>query len=264
MKFAYPVLTEETRKPSLGASGKYENILPELSAIGYDAVELLVRNPEKIDTNRLSVLLDEFSLQVASVGTGPVAADDSLTLSNPNQRFEAVQRATSIIDLAAIFECSVSFGKFRGSVQKSPILWNTLISNLHSIVDYAAKKNVEILFESQNKEVMDHLTHTTELVDFIDSHFMKSKVNVMVDIYHVFKAGESIRNSLKSTKEKLAYVHISDTDREIPGEGDFNFTGIFTALKEVNYKGYIAPEIKQSGESMQAASRSLEYLKQYV
>lgn len=264
MKFAYPVLTEETRKPSLGASGRYENILPELSAIGYDAVELLVRDPDKIDTNRLSVLLDRSSLQVASIGTGPVAVDDSLSLSNPNQRFEAVQRATSIIDLAAIFECSVSFGKFRGSVQRSPNLWNTLISNLHSIVDYAALKNVEILFESQNKEVMDYLTHTTEMVEFIDSYFMNSKVNVMVDIYHVFKAGESIRNSLETANEKLAYMHISDSDRKIPGEGDFNFIEIFAALKAVHYKGYIAPEIKQSRGSIQAASKSLEYLKQYV
>ncbi|MCM3224280.1 sugar phosphate isomerase/epimerase family protein [Terribacillus saccharophilus] len=264
MKFAYPVLTEETIAPSLGASGKYEDIFPNLSEIGYEAVELLIRDPSKIKTQQLLSQLDQASLKVASIGTGPIVADDSLTLSNPDQSKEAVKRASSIIDMASDLKSSVSLGKFRGSVQNKASHWNTLVSNLTSIIDYADRKNVEILFESQNLQVMDHLTNTKEMVNFINSYFTNANVNLMVDVFHIFEAGESINKSLKLADGRLSYVHISDSERRIPGEGEFDFKEIFTALKKLHYKGYITPEIKQSVDSIQTARKSLNYLKQYV
>lgn len=47
MKFAYPFQTRETNQQLLSSQGSETEIVPALARLGYDGVELLIRNPKK-------------------------------------------------------------------------------------------------------------------------------------------------------------------------------------------------------------------------
>lgn len=57
VKFAYAFQTEETKKQLLCAKGAHDTVLGGLADIGYDAVELLVRDPGALNFNALDATL---------------------------------------------------------------------------------------------------------------------------------------------------------------------------------------------------------------
>ena len=55
-------------------------------------------------------------------------------------------------------------------------------------------------------------------------------------------------------REDLVHVHVSDSDRVIPGEGRVDWIGLMQALNECGYSGYLTMEI---GLDSRAVSRVL-------
>lgn len=53
-------------------------------------MELLVRDPKKLDTLRMQTLLAKVDLKVVAVSTGPMVADDGLTITDPDAEVRAV------------------------------------------------------------------------------------------------------------------------------------------------------------------------------
>ena len=84
MKLAYVVATPDVRGTDATAYiGPTEPFFRELHRLGYDGVELMVRDPNEIDRRRDATLLWQNELEVALVNTGRVFLDDGLCLMLP-------------------------------------------------------------------------------------------------------------------------------------------------------------------------------------
>jgi sugar phosphate isomerase/epimerase len=93
---------------------------------------------------------------------------------------------------------------------------------------------------------LEPLNHTeTNLLNTIEESalFLAEKrlqrVRLLVDSYHMMVEGEPLAMLLEHGP-LLAHVHVADSNRLPPGQGDMNFLPFFTALRQIGYNGRIA------------------------
>ena len=79
-------------------------------------------------------------------------------------------------------------------------------------------------------------------------------VGVNLDLFHYYKGPSKAEDLKRLTPKNLAFVQLADvagvprevmtdSDRIMPGEGDFQIEEIFTSLRKVGYDGYVSLEL---------------------
>ncbi|QQK79332.1 sugar phosphate isomerase/epimerase [Salicibibacter cibi] len=264
--FAYPYQTEETIKPMFSAKGSAKEIIPSLASFGYDGVELLVRDGREANLPYVSKIVTDEGLKVASFGTGPMAADDRLSFSSLDKscRDEAIKRTIHLIEWAEVFDCSVTIGKLRGQMSdEHPALsWEHMRQSCDRVLEAAEKRNVTILIEPQNKNQMNNLNRTKETMTFIQS-FTSANFGIMLDCLHMEAESREpyFVHLFHEAIDKLGFIHLTDSDRLMPGEGTFDMNEIINAIRQMPRTPFVSFEIKQQDSSMAVSKQALERVK---
>jgi 2-keto-myo-inositol isomerase len=82
----------------------------------------------------------------------------------------------------------------------------------------------------------------------------ESNVGVCLDLFHYYKGPSKPDDLVGLSRENLAHVQFSDvagvprewmtdSDRVMPGDGDFQFGPVVETLRRIGYEGYIALEV---------------------
>jgi len=80
-------------------------------------------------------------------------------------------------------------------------------------------------------------------------------VRVHFDTFHANIEGRHPANSVRAISKELGHVHISENDRGIPGTGHVDWRGVLTALKEIEYNGWMTIEsFAEPGPELAAAA----------
>ena len=117
IKIGFSVATPEVNTPLLPAQqGELGPNLDILAELGYDGVEVSIRQPAKIDPENLKKEIFSRNLEVASIHTAAIGFQDKIWLCHENKdiRDEGMKRLKGAIDLAAYFNVDVIIGSFRG------------------------------------------------------------------------------------------------------------------------------------------------------
>jgi len=86
-------------------------------------------------------------------------------------------------------------------------------------------------------------------------------IKVMADLFQMNIEERDIAESIKRSGEYIHHVHLSDSNRLLPGYGNIDFRAIFAALKEIGYEGYMALECAIPGNPEEELPKCVEYLK---
>lgn len=260
MKIAYGYGTSETEAPIMGIKGPEHEVFPKLKTMGYDGVELWVRNPRNLDKGALAKRLRQYGLEVAAVGTGPAASEDGLTLTaaDDEARSAAVERLKEIVEFASLFGCPVLVGKARGEVNpQSPhrsLGW--MAEGLDSICRHAEKHGISICLEPQNRKAINNLNTASDTLRFIASLRLPN-LCLMLDLYHMHAENEPFRETFIHAQDRLRYLHVADSTRGSPGTGMFDFAEIIRSLREIGYSGYLSFEINQGTDGFREARTAI-------
>ena len=261
-KFAYTINTPDTRQKGLAWSGDMEEIFGKLGEFGYEAVELFVRDPRELDAERVNRLLVKNGLQAAAVGTGPIVAEDGLSLTHDDIgiRKNAVARGKVVVDFAAALGCQMNVGKFRGNTGESSEKKAWMNEAMREIASHAQKQDVIITIEPQNRFGCDNSMSTQQTLGWIRELGMPN-IRIMLDVFHMQIEDVCIPSSFIDAADQLLHVHFADTNRECPGTGSIDFTMVLHVLKALKYDKFISMEIKQTPDSETAAKRAIHYVK---
>jgi sugar phosphate isomerase/epimerase len=71
---------------------------------------------------------------------------------------------------------------------------------------------------------------------------------------------KSIGGSLIEHKKYVKYVHLADSNRQAPGRGHLDFKEVFSALKTIEYRGWVSVEILPVPSPDEAAKQASGYL----
>lgn len=244
-----------------------EHTIDRLGYLGYDSIELGAASPHAwppyMEGERLESLqnaLDENDLGVSSIcpimGGGP-----GMNPASPleEERQAAIDHYSGCLRVADAVDCPVVIfvGGWRLADQRSEDAWNNMRSTLEEIVPVAEKHDVDLSLEATPNvtNVLETCQDSLKLHDEVPS----DNVGTMFDTFHAAVRGESPAGYVEELGDTLNHLHLSDTERKVPGEGTLGFQPMFDMLDDIGYDGAYALEIfGQHLDPDEAAYRSLE------
>lgn len=121
-----------------------------------------------------------------------------------------------------------------------------LLAALIELAERVAALPVTVVIEPLNAAETHFLTDPAvgaALCDAVGS----PRIATMVDTYHCQREGQDPAEKVAAVGERLALVHLSDTDRGLPGEGSVDFPAVLRALRDRGYAGWLGFECRPPG-----------------
>lgn len=263
MKLAYMYATSEVEAAKVTAiQGDAPACFARIRELGYEGVELLVRDPRAIDHALIERQLAEAGLAMPAICTGEVYGEDMLSLADPDpaRRTETLERMIAGMDLAARFGAMVNVGRMRGryldGINRSQTeAW--VAEGMQAAAD--ARPDTRIVLEPVNHQYANFLTGTAEAVRFVQS-LNRSNIGLMLDLAHITIEGEVHRDSLQSAGNLFWHYHVCDSDRQAVGHGNWDIAAALNDLDAVGYNHWITAEHFQLPNAETAMAQSIRWL----
>ncbi|MCE6988235.1 sugar phosphate isomerase/epimerase [Dyadobacter sp. CY323] len=220
---------------------------PKFKEWGFDFVEIAVEEPANIDPEFVRKALDEAGLECRSVcaATGP-GRD---LRGNRKEQVTSLEYVHQLIDIAPILGSKLVAGPIYSSVGRANLYpenikrrqWDTVVSNLRKLTDYAAEKGVKLAIEPLNRYETDFINTCDQALKLIEA--VGSEVlMVHLDSFHMNVEEKDPALAIRKAGPKLALLHASGSDRGTPGGDQINWDRIFAALDHIHYRGDIVIE----------------------
>ena len=253
-----------------GAPVPFQGGIPEgmakAAAMGFDCVELHIRNPSSFDAKVLARISDETGVRIAAIGTGLEYALNGLSLTSDDSsvRARAADRMREHIDLAAHFGAVVFLGLIRGKCGTKARLaeyLDRLADQLVPLAAYAAEKKVPTGLEPVAYYFSDLLNTTDETLDYLARPGLES-IGLLLDTHHMFLEDKSMEEAFRKCAGKITHIHISDSNRRYPGAGNVDYKLVSRSLDGIGYCAAVSLEILPAPSADEAARRGLEWMQE--
>jgi len=249
-----------------------DEAIQRIAAIGYDGVEIGCAAPHawpaylsKERRAELRKLLEASGLQAVSLlptpGGGPGFNPASPL---PEEREATVRYYNEVIDLASDLGAKkvlyiAGWQIFGTSRQQA---WDRTKNCLDQIASHADKKGITIVVEPT--AAATNLIETADDAMELMRSVARDNVKVMFDTLHALYRNEIPADYVRAMRDDLVHIHVSDSNRVIPGEGRVDWIGLMQALNECGYDGYLTMEIgldSRTADPDQIARTALKFLK---
>lgn len=237
--------------------------IPRAAALGYQGVELALKDAAEIKPQQLDSLLGDNGLEVSCISTGQVFADTGYMFTDPSPATRNALRSIfrDFIDLAASYGRLVNIGRVRGRLDtnhaaRSEELFIDLVGEL---CDYAQQKDVTLILEPVNRYELNFVNSVDQGVALLGK-VNKPNLKLMPDVFHMNIEDVSIGGELAKHIDHIAYIHLADSNRHAPGWGHTDFADIIEQLAKVNYAGWCSVEILPIPDPEAAARQAAAHL----
>ena len=266
MKLAYMYATPDVSPARVTAiQGEIGPTLARIRRTGYSGVELLVRDPRRIDAEELESAVRLEGLDVPAICTGEVYGEDGLSFADPDPvtRSRARDRMLASLELASRFGAMVNVGRLRGRYVEGVDPRQTMDWITESIAACAKSyQDTAVVMEPVNRQYANCLLNTAETMDFIRSINLPN-VGIMLDSVHMMVEGEDIIASMQASASHFWHFHISDSDRLPVGRGSYRIKEFMDALAAMEFRRYVAVETFQIPDGDRAIQASFDSLRPY-
>lgn len=267
MNLSYVISTQPTRFAAVSLTDDFASTIAHLAKLGYDGVELAVRDPKLLDITGVRNILERHKLRVPAIGTGQAFVEEGLSFTDPDPsvRERAIARIESHIAMAKQLAADaplVIIGLIRGRSLTEPENILPLQDALTRSARAASVCNVRLAIEPINRyetSLLNTVAETLALIQRVDA----DNLGVLFDTFHANIEEESIESSLKACGARLFHVHVADSNRWAPGYGHTDFTSVISTLQGMQYNGWVSAEILQKPNvdlAMQTAIKTMRKL----
>jgi sugar phosphate isomerase/epimerase len=269
MKLAVALATPEVPVPVPVAlfTGDFAQRLDKAAALGYDGVELMPLEPDRIDRAALVQDLRVRRLNVCAIGTGAQFLVDRLTLLAQDRATEtrALERFERLAGFAA--DCGaplITIGSFRGK-----LAWGgegareRLILALRRCAEMAAAQGRRVALEPLNRYESDIVNTAAEGMALADA-VAHPAFGLLLDTFHVNVEEASIAGAFQTAAPRLFHVHLGDSNRLAPGWGHYDFALTVRTLQQIGYDGYLSAELLGKPDADAAGRATIEAMRRLV
>jgi len=243
-------------------------ILPAMeraAALGYDSVELHIRDPRSLDAERIAQTAERLGITVSAIATGLEYSLNGLTMTSPDPAVRHSMRARyrEHIDLAARLRAVVFLGMCRGNASAFtdiPALIDLFADEIAPIAQYAREQSVTLALEPIAFYLTRLLNTTKETLGFLQRPGMQD-IGLLLDTHHMFIEDPDIAEAFVSCRGRIAHVHISDSNRRYPGAGSVDFAAVGRALIDIGYDRAVSLEALPWPDGETAARRGLAWMR---
>lgn len=223
--------------------------------MGYDAVEIPVEYPDKIDAKTVAIALHDHGLLPVVCGAfGPTR---DLTHDDPSVHEACFHYIRQCFELCNQWNAKFLAGPMYSAVGKARMVppdqrkveWERAVRNIGKVCELAGASGLEIALEPLNRFESD-LINTCEDVMRLIRDVNHPAAKVLLDGFHMNIEEPSIYNAILTAGDKLIHVQVSENYRGTPGTGQTNWDAFKNGLANIGYKGVVSiesftPEIKE-------------------
>ena len=230
-------------------------LFPKIKSMGYEAVEIPVEYPEKIDGKKVKEALVRHGLEAVVCGAFGPSRD--LTNDDPAVHEACFNYITQCLDLCNAWDAKFLAGPMYSAVGKARMVspeqrkveWERAVRNIHKVSKLAHERALEIALEPLNRFESD-LINTAEDVMRLVKDVNHPAAKVLLDGFHMAIEERDLEKAITSVGDKLIHVQVSENYRGTPGTGQTPWDSFKRGLTKINYQGVVSiesftPEIKE-------------------
>ncbi|MGD8406041.1 MAG: 5-keto-L-gluconate epimerase [Anaerolineales bacterium] len=265
MKLSIVLSTQPAQFQAATFKGDLEANLKQIASLGYDGVELAIRDPKLIDLEKLDGLVRNHSLHVPAIGTGQAWGEEGLSFTDPDPeiRSAAIERVKSHIPVASHFGAVIIIGLVRGivkpGVEHSQVM-DWLVEALRECSAAARPYDIRLALEPINRYETTLINNSSEGLDLIE-RVGAENFGLLLDTFHMNIEEADIETSIRSCGERIFHFHVADSNRWYPGAGHLDFASILAELNATGYLDWVSGEFIPKPDASTSAKESIAYLR---
>ena len=218
------------------------NLIKTAKNLGFEAIDLLISHPEDFPVKEVREITKSIGIEPTTI----TVLNRETNLINPDIKI----RKAGIEFLKKLIDINTAIGsKILGGVNYAA--WDYLSGKPRTEDEW--KMSIECM-----REVANYARHGSEVVIAVEpvnrfeTHFLNiaedavkyckevgtDNIKVHLDSFHMIREELNFTKAVKTCgKEYLAYVHVCENNRGIPGTGLVPWKEFFYALKIIGYNG---------------------------
>ena len=218
-----------------------ERVLTTAAAAGLDLVEIPLLRPDEVDAAHTKAFAEEVGVALTcSLG---LPAESTL----PDHPAEAEAFLKRTLDVCHALGASVltgvtyaTLGRLSGRPPEDAE-YATIVAALRPVARHAASLGMGLGIEACNR-YETHLVNTGRQAAEMVERVGEDNVFAHLDTYHMNIEEQSYEQGFADAGKHLGYVHLSESNRGIPGRGSIDWAAVFRGLKAVGYDGDLVLE----------------------
>jgi 5-keto-L-gluconate epimerase len=266
MKLSIVLSTQSAQFQAATFKGDLETNLKRIAALGYDGVELAIRDPKLVDLDELERMVRFYRLSVPAIGTGQAWGEESLSFTDPNPQVRrlAIERIKSHIPGAVQFGAIIIVGLIRGIVKPGvdraqAMKW--LVEALCECSSAARPQGIRLALEPINRYETTLINNAAEGLELIE-RVGAGNFGLLLDTFHMNIEEADIEASIQQCGAHIFHLHVADSNRWYPGAGHLDFKSILKTLFAAGYSGWVSGEFLPKPDPQIAAERNIAELRQ--
>jgi len=265
MKLSIVLSTQAAQFQAATFKGDLESNLAQIASLGYQGVELAIRDPALVDYAALESLTGSFGLRVPAIGTGQAWGEEGLSFTDPSPevRRAAIQRILSHLPGAQRFGAVLIIGLIRGLVRPGvdhagAMRW--LVEALQECSRAALPYGVRLALEPINRYETTLINTCAEGLELIE-RVGAENFGLLLDTFHMNIEEPHMEASIARCGPRLFHFHVADSNRFPPGAGHLDFASLLRSLEETGYTGWVSGEFLPRPDAAEAARLAIAYLR---
>ncbi len=258
-------------------------LLEDIKQMGFDAVEIPVFETDTAKYATWGKHFDNIGLArtgcvVRGEGDNPMSSDPAVRRKGVEANKIAVEccQAAGVETLAGPYHSALGYFSGRGP---SPDEWKWAVESMREVAEHAETCGVNLGLEYLNRFECYLLNCAADLARFCDE-VNHPRCKAMYDTFHAHIEEKSVPDAIRTLKDHLVHVHISENDRSTPGTGNVRWAENFDTLHEIGYDNIMVVEAfglslenliaatkiwrRMYSSEMQLAGDALKFMKQEV
>lgn len=223
------------------------HLFAKAKEIGFATFDVLISHPEGFPTKRVKQAAQDAGIEL--VTTCVMNKEANPIDPDPNCREKAVEYLKRMIDISTELECRTlggvnyaAWGYLTGKCRTDDE-WKWSVETLRKAAEHAAEQGALVLaFEPINRFETHFLNVAEDAVRYCQD-IGTENVGVHLDTFHMIREETSFTEPVKLCgKRYLAYIHVCENTRGIPGTGLVPWQTFFAAVHDIGYDGPLTIE----------------------
>jgi D-psicose/D-tagatose/L-ribulose 3-epimerase len=218
-----------------------ELAVPEAAEHGLQIIEYPLLEPDKVDAPHSRKLFEKYGIEPTASLCLP---EDKMAQTHPELAEVFIVKALDKAHaMGTTYLGGVTYSAlgFRSGRPPTKAEYDNMAKALKPAAKHARKLGITLGVEPCNR-YETHLLNTSEQsLRFLDL-LNEPNVTIHLDTYHMNIEEKGISSGFRATGNKCTYVHLSESDRGVPGTGTINWDDMFRTFADIGFEGRLVVE----------------------
>lgn len=229
-------------------TGDYKYFAKKVRDIGFDVLEISaadVLQMGDVELDELKALAKDLDLEICS-NIGPpkrfdVASHDSAVRSAGIEFLTNIMKRMDRLDSRYLIGVTYTYWPNDYSDLDKPAIWARGVESVKTMGKTAQDLGILMCLEVVNRFETLVLNTAEEAVQFCNE-VDNPNVKILLDTFHMNIEEDNLPDAIRTAGSLLAYMHLGEGNRKLPGHGHLPWAEMGKALREIGFDSRLVME----------------------